>query len=178
MSRIGNKIIQIPKNVYVTFDGKKLVIKGLHGTLERNIFNTVNLEINNETILIKRLDETKKTRSYHGLIRALIQNMITGVNEKFSKTLIAHGVGYRFQIEATTLIINIGYSHPVLISIPHDLQIKLDSTTKITISGIDRENVGLFTSRISKNRPPEPYKGKGLLFEGEQILRKAGKTGR
>ena len=111
-------------------------------------------------------------------MRALIQNMVKGVDQQFSKVLIAEGVGYKFQIEKTNLIVNVVYSHPIQFAIPSDLSIKVESITKISISGIDKERVGFFASQIRSTRPPEPYKGKGILYEGEKILRKAGKTGK
>jgi large subunit ribosomal protein L6 len=109
-------------------------------------------------------------------MRALIQNMVNGVDQPYSKTLIAEGVGYKFQIEKTTLILNIGFTHPVKFLIPSDINVKIESNTKISISGIDKEKVGFFASEVRSIRPPEPYKGKGIFYEGEKIIRKAGKT--
>ena len=136
------------------------------------------LLIEEKKLVLKRLKETKEVKSYHGLIRALLQNMVKGVDQQFSKVLIAEGVGYKFQVEKTNLIVNVGYSHPIQFSIPTDLAIKVESNTKISILGIDKEKVGFFASQIRSTRPPEPYKGKGILYEGEKILRKAGKTGK
>jgi large subunit ribosomal protein L6 len=134
--------------------------------------------IENNQIVITRTDETKKARAYHGLIRALVQNMVTGVHQQFTKNLIAEGVGYKFQVDKTKLILSVGFSHPVEFEIPSDLSIKAESPTKLVISGIDKEKVGFLAAKIRDMRPPEPYKGKGLLYEGEKILRKAGKTGK
>lgn len=111
-------------------------------------------------------------------MRALIQNMIIGVNDLFTKVLIAEGVGYKFQIDKNSLVLNMGYSHPIEFAIPTDLKIKLESPTKIAISGIDKEQVGFLAAKIRAVRPPEPYKGKGIMYEGEKILRKAGKSGK
>jgi large subunit ribosomal protein L6 len=111
-------------------------------------------------------------------MRALVQNMVTGVSEQFTKTLIAEGVGYKFQIDKNNLVINAGYSHPVEFPIPSDLTLKTESPTKLLITGIDKEKVGFLASKIHDVRPPEPYKGKGLLYQGEKIRRKAGKTGK
>lgn len=155
----------------------KLLLKE-HGILERDYSNVLNVEINEDKLAITRQDDTKKVKSYHGLIRALVQNMITGVNEKFMKTLIAEGVGYKFQVDKTNLILSVGFSHPVEFGIPIDISVKLESPTRILISGIDKEKVGFLASKIRDIRPPEPYKGKGILYDGEKIVRKAGKTGK
>lgn len=178
MSRVGKKPITIPKDVTITLNDKNLSVKGKFGLLEREIKNLVTIIIENQKLIITRIDNNKKTREYHGLIRALIQNMITGVNEKFSKILIAEGVGYKFQVEKEKLVLNVGFTHPIEFLIPSELNIKLESPTKIQISGIDREKVGFLSAKIRDIRPPEPYKGKGILYQGEKIIRKAGKTGK
>ena len=178
MSRVGKKAIDIPKDVTITFKENTLSVKGKFGLLEREISNLVNLTIEPLKIIVNRIDDEKKTREYHGLIRALIQNMVTGVNQKFSKVLIAEGVGYKFQIDKTKLIVNVGFTHPIEFIIPTDLNIKIESPTKIEISGIDREKGGFLAAKIRDTRPPEPYKGKGILYFGEKIIRKAGKTGK
>ena len=176
MSRIGKKLIEIPEGVSIAVQDKKIIVKGKHGTLEREILDVLDVLIEEKKLVLKRLKETKEVKSYHGLIRALLQNMVKGVDQQFSKVLIAEGVGYKFQVEKTNLIVNVGYSHPIQFSIPTDLAIKVESNTKISILGIDKEKVGFFASQIRSTRPPEPYKGKGILYEGEKILRKAGKT--
>jgi large subunit ribosomal protein L6 len=178
MSRVGKKIIEIPKDVSVTIADAKINVKGKHGSLEREVNDLVSITLEDSKLFVKRINDNKKTRSYHGLIRALIQNMVTGVDQLFTKTLIAEGVGYKFQAEKTKLVVNVGFTHPVEFSIPSDLTIKQEGPTKIHISGIDREKVGLLASKIRDIRPPEPYKGKGILYDGEKILRKAGKTGK
>ena len=178
MSRIGKKSIEIPKEVSIQLENEKIVVKGKHGSLERQILNNLKLEIIEKKLIITRNDDSKQSRSYHGLIRALVQNMVSGVDQKFSKTLIAEGVGYKFQIDKTNLILSVGFSHPVEFAIPPDLSIKAESATKLVISGIDKEKVGFLAAKIRDMRPPEPYKGKGILYEGEKILRKAGKTGK
>ena len=178
MSRIGKKLINIPKGVTVTLDENVLTVKGKHGSLEREFKNLVTFAVNDETISINRINEDKTTKAYHGLIRALTQNMVTGVNDLFSKTLIAEGVGYKFQVDAKNVVLSAGFSHTVDLPIPEGLTVKAEGATKITISGIDREKVGFYASQIRDKRPPEPYKGKGILYQGEQIIRKAGKTGR
>lgn len=178
MSRVGKKAINIPKEVSVTIADQKILVKGKHGSLERQLLENINCVIENNQVIVKRVDESKKSRELHGLIRALIQNMISGVDEKFSKTLIAEGVGYKFQLDKTHLILNAGFTHPVQFLIPADLKIQLESPIKIIISGIDKEKVGFLAAKIRDVRPPEPYKGKGILYSGEKIIRKAGKTGK
>jgi large subunit ribosomal protein L6 len=178
MSRVGKKLITIPKGVTVTLEGNTLFVKGKHGNLEQEIKEIVNLDLNKTNLIFTRINEEKFTKSYHGLIRALVQNMIIGVDQLFSKTLILEGVGYKFQVNAKNLILSAGFSHTIDFPIPGDLVIKQDSLTKITILGVSKEKVGFFASKIREKRPPEPYKGKGILFEGEIVLRKAGKTGR
>ena len=178
MSRIGKKPIVIPKDVSICFEEMNLIVKGKYGTLQKKMDKTIQIEIQENKILVNRMDDQKKSRELHGLYRALIQNMITGVDQQFSKTLIAEGVGYRFQLEKTKLIVNVGYTNPIQFFIPEELIIKLESNTKIQLLGIDNEKVGFFAAKIRDMRPPEPYKGKGILYEGEKILRKAGKTGK
>lgn len=178
MSRVGKKLIKIPKGVTIALNGNTISVKGKHGNLEQDFKNIVNINLTDTELSINRINEEKITKSYHGLIRALVQNMVTGVDELFSKTLVLEGVGYKFQVNGKTLVLSAGFSHTIDFAIPDDLQVKLESPTKIIISGINKEKVGFFASKIREKRPPEPYKGKGILFEGERILRKAGKTGR
>jgi large subunit ribosomal protein L6 len=178
MSRIGKKVIEIPKDVSIKIENDKVIIKGKHGSLERTILKNLKLEVNEQKLLVTRIDDSKQSRSYHGLVRALLQNMVSGVDQKFSKILIAEGVGYKFQVDKDKLILSVGFSHPVEFMIPSDLTIKAESPTKLVISGIDKEKVGFMAAKIRDMRPPEPYKGKGLLYEGEKIIRKAGKTGK
>jgi large subunit ribosomal protein L6 len=178
MSRVGKKPIEIPSDVSVTVIPEKVIVKGKYGVLEQPIINLLDVEIVNNKIVITRKEETAKAREFHGLSRALIQNMILGVDKKFSKILIAEGVGYKFQIDNKTLIVNVGFTHPVQFTIPADLEIKVESPIKISISGIDKEKVGFLAAKIREIRPPEPYKGKGILYDGEIVRRKAGKTGK
>lgn len=178
MSRIGKKIINIPANVSIVIDKETIKIKGKHGVLEKSFLNYIKIDQNENVLSISRVNDTKKIKAYHGLTRALVQNMVTGVNEKFSKTLIAEGIGYKFQVDKKTLILNMGYTHPVQFIIPDDLSIQVESPTKIIVNGIDKEKVGFLAAKIRSVRPPEPYKGKGIMYEGEKIIRKAGKTGK
>jgi len=178
MSRVGKRAIDIPETVSVSFQDKILTVKGKHGTLEQSIHDILNIEIINKKIIITRNEETDKAKEFHGLIRALVNNMVIGVTNKFSKSLIAEGVGYKFQIDKKTLILSVGFTHPIQFEIPSDLEIKLESPTKILITGINKEKVGFLAAKIRSVRPPEPYKGKGLLYDGEIVRRKAGKTGK
>jgi large subunit ribosomal protein L6 len=178
MSRVGKKVIKIPKDVSVVITDKTVNVKGKHGSLEREFNDLITLNIEDNELFVKRINDQKKTRSYHGLMRALIQNMVTGVDQLFTKTLIAEGVGYKFQADKAKLVINVGFTHPVEFQIPTDITVKQEGPTKIHISGIDREKVGSLASKIRDMRPPEPYKGKGILYDGEKIIRKAGKTGK
>lgn len=181
MSRIGKKNISIPVDVSLKIEGSNLSIMGKFGKLEKKINENITLELlDNQLRVVKKNDE-KSSRSAQGLFCVLINNMILGVTKKFSKILVAEGVGYKFQldqIDKKKLILSMGYSHPVIINLPEDITVTIESPTRISISGIDKERVGLFAAKIRDVRPPEPYKGKGILYEGEKILRKVGKTGK
>ena len=185
MSRIGKKIIIIPPEVSLSLlplvetNQEKISIQGKYGKAERKIETQfVKLSYENNQLLVTRKLETKKAREYHGLIRALVQNMVQGVHQQFSRTLLAEGVGYKFQIEGKILILSAGFAHPVKIEIPSDIQVILESPIKLSLRGIDKEKIGFLAATIRAIRPPEPYKGKGILYEGEKIRRKVGKTGK
>lgn len=178
MSRIGKKRIEIPNGVTVTLEDKKISVKGKHGSLERTLLDGITVSNENNILSVARNNDSKQLKSFHGLTRALINNMVIGVNQRFTKILIAEGVGYRFQLNKNNLILNMGYSHPIEFIIPNDLEITLESPTKILISGIEKERVGFLASKVREVRPPEPYKGKGIRYHDEIILRKAGKTGK
>jgi len=178
MSRIGKKEIIIPKDVSVTLESGKLAVKGVYGLLEITNIDDVQISIIENKIQVRIKEDSKKIRALHGLTRAIIQNMVLGVSQRFCKVLIVEGVGYKFQMDKNKLILNMGYSHPVELIIPENLEVKMESLTKISIFGIDKQKVGLFASEIRMVRPPEPYKGKGIRYESEIILRKAGKTGK
>ncbi len=178
MSRIGKKIIIIPQDVEVKINENIISISGKNGKIEKTFLNLIQFEQNENKLLIHRINDAKFTKAYHGLMRALVDNMVQGVANKFSKTLIAEGVGYKFQLDKEKIFLNMGFTHSVEFFIPSDIAIKLESPTKISIQGIDKEKVGLFASKLRDIRPPEPYKGKGIRYEGEKIIRKAGKTGK
>ncbi len=179
MSRVGKRLIPLPKDVEVKITEEVIEIKGKFGTLTQK-FNasTIVIEQIENNLKINLLVQSKTAKAYYGLMGALINNMVIGVSQQFTKTLEAKGVGYKFQVNKESLIINAGYSHPVEMVIPKDLTLKTESPTKLVITGIDKERVGFLASKIHDVRPPEPYKGKGILYEGEKIVRKAGKTGR
>ena len=178
MSRIGKKAIEIPKDVNITFQDEKIIVKGKHGSLEKTVLNLLQLELEDNKLILKRAQDTKESRAYHGLMRALVQNMVTGVEKPYNKILIAEGVGYKFLMEKTTLVLNVGFTHPVKFVIPDGITVKVETPTKLSINGIDKEKVGFFAAEVRAIRPPEPYKGKGIMYEGEKIIRKAGKTGK
>jgi large subunit ribosomal protein L6 len=178
MSRIGKKPIDLPEEVFINLSPETISVKGKYGLLEQPMVNFLKIEIENKKVYITRIEDTAKAREFHGLLRAILQNMILGVTKKFSKILIAEGVGYKFQIEKNFLVVNVGFTHPVKFEIPSDLEIKLESPIKVSITGINKQKVGFLAARVRDTKPPEPYKGKGILYEGEIVRRKAGKTGK
>lgn len=178
MSRIGKKEICIPKDTIISIKNNNIVVKGKHGILEQSYSNDIEIEVKDQKIFVISKNNLKNSSAFHGLTRTLIQNMILGVNQKFLKVLIAEGVGYKFQLDNNYIILSMGYSHIVKLIIPNSINVKLESPIKITISGISKQEVGLFASRVRSIRPPEPYKGKGIRYENEIIRRKVGKTGK
>lgn len=178
MSRIGKKPIEIPDDVNVTFLSEKVIVKGKYGILEQEIEKSLKVELIEKKMYVTRFDDSDRSKMFHGLFRALLQNMVVGVTKKFSKTLIAEGVGYKFQSDKKKLTANLGFTHPIEFEIPSDIEIKIETPVKIQISGINKERVGFFAAQIRSKKPPEPYKGKGITYEGEIIRRKAGKTGK
>ncbi|MBK7632690.1 MAG: 50S ribosomal protein L6 [Ignavibacteriales bacterium] len=176
MSRIGKKIIEIPKGVTVTLEGNNVKVKGPKGELQRVVHNNMKVEMNDSKIEVKRPDDQKENRALHGLTRALIQNMILGVNEEYKKDLDIVGVGYKVELKGTNLLLNMGYSHPIYFIPPTGIKLEATTPTHIVISGIDKQLVGQVAAKIRSIRKPEPYKGKGIKYSNEQILRKAGKT--
>ena len=178
MSRIGRAPITIPAGVEVKLDGAHITVKGPKGTLERDIAPPMIIEIDGTTLLVKRPNDEKENRSLHGLTRTLINNMITGVTAGFSKTLEIQGVGYRAAKEGKNLVMNLGYSHQVIMSENEDIQIEVPDANHIVIKGIDNQKVGQFAADTRSKRPPEPYKGKGIRYQGEFVRVKEGKTGK
>ncbi len=178
MSRIGKEVIQIPKGVQVQMDNGKITVSGPLGKLDYTIAQQyVKVSINDDKIHINVLSEDRESRSRHGLTRSLIANMISGVTEGFKKELQIIGVGYKAQVKGTELILNIGMSHPVVYSIPSNINIQVEGPTKIIISGPDKYKVGEVAATVRRYRPPEPYKGKGIRYIDEYVKRKTGKSG-
>ena len=179
MSRIGKKPIEVPENVTVTItEGNFVTVKGPKGELT-NTFNTdIKIEQENNVITLIRPSESKEHRSIHGTTRSLINNMVVGVSQGFERKLELVGVGYRASLQGSKLVLNIGYSHPVEFTPEEGIEVEVPANTKITVRGINKERVGALASNIRKVRPPEPYKGKGIRYEGEIVRRKEGKTGK
>lgn len=176
MSRVGKKPIQIPKGVTIDLKDDLLVVKGPKGDLQRKIHPKVSLQIDDEQILISVEDESRESNALHGLHRALIANMITGVSEGFERVLEIVGIGYRAELSGKVATFHLGYSHPVRFELPEGVEAKIDKT-KITLFGRDKEILGMTAAKIRSFRKPEPYKGKGIRYVEENIRRKAGKTG-
>ena len=178
MSRIGKLPIKIPNSVNITNENSILKVQGTFGTLQRTIPEAVGVEQTEGTLIINLKNETRVNRALHGLYRTLINNMIVGVSEQFIITLILQGVGYRGSVQGKTLVLSLGFSHPVNIDIPEGIIVEVVQNTTINIKACDKEQLGLFAAKVRSWRPPEPYKGKGILYKGEKILRKAGKSGK
>ena len=178
MSRIGRLPITIPENVDINYNESEITIKGKFGTLQTKIPDVIGINQDNNTLSVVLKNETRSVRSLHGLYRTLINNMIIGVSEKFQLTLILKGVGYRAAVQGNQIVLNLGYSHPVTIDIPQTISIEVVKNTTINLKSCDKELLGLFASKIRAWRRPEPYKGKGILYKDEQIIRKAGKSGK
>ncbi len=178
MSRIGRKPIVIPAGVDVKIDGSTVTVKGPKGTLSRTVHQNMNVAVDNGVINVTRPDDNKLNRSLHGLTRTLVANMVEGVEKGFSKELEINGVGYRAAKQGKDLVLNIGYSHQVIVSEVDGITIEVPSPNKIVISGPDKQKVGQFAAQVREKRPPEPYKGKGIKYVDEHIRRKEGKAGK
>jgi large subunit ribosomal protein L6 len=178
MSRIGKKPIEIPSGVTVTVDKNTVTVKGPKGTLSRTFNPDMTIEVGEKEIIVKRPSDSKEHRALHGTTRALLANMVEGVSKGFEKSLELIGVGYRAQKQGKKLVLNVGYSHPVEIEPEEGIEIEVPSNTKIVVKGASKERVGALAANIRDVRPPEPYKGKGIRYEGEYVRRKEGKTGK
>jgi large subunit ribosomal protein L6 len=178
MSRIGKRPIPLPNNVSVSLDGQHVSVKGPKGQLSLSLTEHVTVEQDGDTLLVKRVDESRVARARHGLSRTLVANMVEGVSNGFQKKLEIQGVGYRAQIKGKTLVLNVGYSQPIEVQPPDGIDLAVEANTNVIVSGIDKEIVGNIAAKIRDVRPPEPYKGKGIRYAGEYILRKAGKSGK
>lgn len=177
MSRIGKQVIEIPKGVTVNVADGNIQVKGPKGTLSCAVPEGISVTLEDGRLSFARLDDTKPSRSRHGLARALANNMIVGVSEGFTKRLEIEGVGYRADVKGKVLNLLLGFSHPVDMPIPEGLQVSVDQSTKVSIEGADKQSVGQFAADVRALRPPEPYKGKGVRYEDEYIRRKVGKAG-
>lgn len=178
MSRIGKLPIEIPKGVKISYTDSNLQVVGPKGTLSRNIMSGVSLEITENVISVARDNDGIKSRSAHGLTRTLINNMVTGVTKGFETALEINGVGYRAELKGDVLNLSLGYSHPINFQLPQGINVEVDKMTKVLVKGMDKELVGQTAAKIREFRGPEPYKGKGVKYATETILRKAGKTGK
>ncbi len=178
MSRIGKLPIEVPKGVKIGFSDSQLSVQGPNGKLDRQIMPNVSLDINETAIVVSRVDDTNQSRAAHGLTRTLINNMVVGVTKGFQTNLEINGVGYRAEVKGKELVLSLGYSHPINFQIPDGISIDVEKMTKISVKGYDKEMVGQTAAKIRSFRSPEPYKGKGIKYADETILRKAGKTGK
>ncbi|WP_414935929.1 50S ribosomal protein L6 [Amycolatopsis sp. cmx-11-51] len=179
MSRIGKLPVAVPSGVDVTIEGQQIRVKGPKGTLEHIIAEPITVErAEDGTLQVKRPDEERNSRALHGLTRTLVNNLVVGVTAGYEKKLEIHGVGYRVQAKGSDLEFALGYSHPVKIEAPEGITFKVETPTRFSVSGIDKQKVGQIAAVIRKLRRPDPYKGKGLRYEGEKIRRKVGKTGK
>ena len=180
MSRIGKQSIDIPEKVKVKLDGQKILVDGPKGSLTRILPSLIccSLDEQTQTLVIEKTQNTKLSQALYGLSRTLVSNMVVGVSTGFEKRLQITGVGYRAQLDGKDLLLNMGYSHPVKMITPSELAVNVESPTSVVVSGTQKDLVGEFAAKIRAVRPPEPYKGKGIAYEGEVIRRKAGKTGK
>ena len=175
MSRIGERKLTIPEGVTVSVNGNTVSVLGPKGELNLEVSNLINVEVVDNTVLTKQVKASKRANVMQGTINSLINNMIIGVSQGFSKSLEAVGVGYRFNVSGNKITINAGYSHPVIMEAPSDLSVTSESNTEITIHGIDKQKVSEFAANVRKVRVPEPYKGKGIRYKDEHVRRKEGK---
>lgn len=178
MSRIGKMPIAVPAGVEVTIDGATVTVKGPKGQLTRSFADMLTISLNDGVLTVERPDDSREAKSLHGLTRTLLHNMVEGVSTGFSKKLQLVGVGYRAAKKGNDLEMQLGFSHPVLIECPKNISFECPSQTEIIVSGISKEQVGQVAANIRKWRKPEPYKGKGIRYEGENVRRKAGKAGK
>lgn len=177
MSRVGKRPVDVPDEVDVTIDDGRVRVSGPEGELERQVSDEVVVELTDGQLQVSRPDESRRARSNQGLVRSLLANMIHGVTEGFSRELEIHGVGYRAERHGNYVRFDLGFSHPVLFELPDQVDIEIESQTELTVSSPDKDLLGQVTSKMRDLRPPEPYKGKGIRFKDERIIRKVGKAG-
>jgi len=176
MSRIGKLPIAVPEGTEIKLDGSILSVRGPKGSLTHTIPEGISIQVEDGSIHVRRDADTKRIRALHGLTRSLVANMVTGVTQGFEKQLQIVGVGYRGSLQGKTLQLSLGYSHPIFYPVPEGIEIAMDDQTRIVVKGIDKQKVGQVAAEIRSFRKPEPYKGKGISYVGEQIRRKAGKS--
>ena len=176
MSRVGKKIIEVPADVTITNDNNTVTVKGPKGELTRTFNQDITISLEENTLTVTRPTDNKEHRALHGTTRALLANMVEGVTKGFERGLELIGVGYRATKQGNKLVLNVGYSHPVEITPEQGIEIDVPANTKVVVKGIDKERVGALAANIRDVRPPEPYKGKGIRYEGEFVRRKEGKT--
>lgn len=177
MSRIGKKPIDVPKGVDIQVTATDVTVKGSKGTLKFGIMPNISVKVDGNHLIVERSSEEKPVKAAHGMTRAVINNMIEGVDKGFQKELEIIGVGYRAQMQGKNLVLALGFSHPVEVKPPVGIEFAVDGNTKIIVKGIDKQLVGQVSANIREYRPPEPYKGKGIRYVGEYVIRKAGKAG-
>jgi large subunit ribosomal protein L6 len=178
MSRIGRQPIVIPSAVKVKIEGDRVTVSGPKGELSRQFHRDIDIRLDDGQLLVSRPSDRPEHRSLHGLTRSLLANMVTGVSEGFSKMLELHGVGYRAQMQGQKLVLQVGYSQPVEITPPPEITLAVEGTSRVMVQGISRELVGQVAADIRAVRPPDPYKGKGIRYQGERVRHKAGKAGK
>ena len=177
MSRIGKQPIPVPADIKIDIKGQKISVSGKNGKLEREVLPELEVSLKDQEIIVENRDNSKRTNAFRGMTRSLINNMVVGVSEGFKKTLVVEGVGYKVNMAGKTLTLNVGYSNPVEFPVPEGVQVSVDGNSKIIVESNDKELLGLTSARIREIRKPEPYKGKGIRYEDEHIVRKVGKAG-
>ncbi|MCQ2548013.1 MAG: 50S ribosomal protein L6 [Clostridia bacterium] len=177
MSRIGNKPVVVPAGVEITVNGNLVTVKGPKGELQQEINENISVKVEDGQVVVERASNEREDRSQHGLVRTLINNMVIGVSEGYAKKLEINGVGYKVEKKGKVLVLNLGFSHPIEMEDPEGITTECPSATEIVVKGSDKALVGNYAANIRKWRKPEPYKGKGIKYEGEYIRRKEGKTG-
>ncbi len=178
MSRIGRKPIPVPTGVDVKIDGASISVKGPKGELSHTLAEPITAKLEDGTLYVERPNDERRSRALHGLSRTLVNNLVIGVTDGYSKSLEIHGTGYRVQAKGSDLEFALGFSHPVVVQAPNGISFSVQKPTQLTVSGINKQQVGEVAANIRKIRPPEPYKGKGVRYQGETIRRKAGKAGK
>ncbi len=177
MSRVGNTPLAIPQGVKINAADGKVTVEGPKGKLEQTMAADISMEKDGDVLVFKRANESKQAKSYHGLYRRLVENMMIGVSQGFSRMLVINGVGYRAEVQGRKLILSLGFAGPVEYEIPKGIDITVDANVRITVKGSDKQQVGQVAAEIRRFRPPEPYKGKGIRYDNEQVRRKVGKSG-